>query len=108
LPILVLGIFIFDMTYITIARILNGRVKTFKEWIEYTGKDHIHHRLVSLGFTEIQTVLFIYLIALSLGLGAINLRATSDLKVYSELLQGLCILTIIVILMLAGRELDNK
>jgi UDP-GlcNAc:undecaprenyl-phosphate GlcNAc-1-phosphate transferase len=108
LPILVLGIFIFDMTYITIARILNGRVKTFKEWIEYTGKDHLHHRLVSLGFTEIQTVLFIYLIALSLGLGAINLRATSDLKVYSELLQGLCILTIIVILMLAGRELDGR
>jgi hypothetical protein len=48
------------------------------------------------------------LIALSLGLGAINLRAASDLKVYSELLQGLCILTIVVILMLAGRELDNK
>lgn len=108
LPILILSIFIFDITYITIARILRRRVKSFKEWIEYTGKDHLHHRLVSLGFTETQTVLFIYLIALCLGIGGINLKATDDLRIYFELLQGFCILTIIVILMIAGRELNKK
>ncbi len=108
LPLLILGIFIFDMTYITIARIIRGRVKTFREWIEYTGKDHLHHRLVSLGFTEIQTVLFVYLITVCLGIGGITLKATNDLKIYLELLQGLCILAIIMILMLAGRELNNR
>ena len=108
LPILILGIFIFDMIYITIARILRRRVKSFKEWIEYTGKDHLHHRLVLLGFTETQTVLLIYLIALCLGIVGINLKATKDLGIYLELLQSFFILTIIVILMLAGRELNNK
>ena len=108
LPILILSIFIFDMVYITIARIFRGRVKTFKEWIEYTGKDHLHHRLVLLGLTETQTVLLIYLIALCLGIGGINLKATKDLGIYLELLQGLFVLTIIVILMLAGRELNKK
>jgi len=108
LPILILSIFIFDITYITIARILRRRVKSFKEWIEYTGKDHLHHRLVSLGFTETQTVLLIYLITLCLGLGGINLRAANDLRIYFGLLQGVCILTIIVILMMAGRELNKK
>jgi UDP-GlcNAc:undecaprenyl-phosphate GlcNAc-1-phosphate transferase len=108
LPLLILGIFIFDMTYITIARILRGRVKSFREWIEYTGKDHLHHRLVSLGFTETQTVLFIYLITVCLGIGGINLKATQDIRIYFELLQGFCVLAIIVILMLAGREFNNK
>lgn len=108
LPILILSIFIFDMTYITITRILRKRVTSFREWIEYTGKDHLHHRLVLLGFTEIQTVLLVYLMALCLGLGGINLRVTNDLKIYVELLQGFCVLMIIVILMLAGRELNKK
>jgi hypothetical protein len=63
---------------------------------------------VSLGFTETQTVLFIYLITLCLGIGGITLKATNDLKIYFELLQSLCVLTIIVILMLAGRELSKK
>lgn len=108
LPLLILGIFIFDMTYITISRILRGRVKSFREWIEYTGKDHLHHRLVSLGFSETQTVLFIYLITLCLGIGGITLKATNDLKIYFGLLQSLFVLAIIVILMLAGRELSKK
>ncbi len=107
LPLLILGIFIFDMIYITIARILRGRVKSFKEWIEYTGKDHLHHRLALLKFTETETVLFIYLITICLGIGGIILKAAQNLKIYLELLQGLCVLAIIVILMLAGRELNK-
>jgi UDP-GlcNAc:undecaprenyl-phosphate GlcNAc-1-phosphate transferase len=107
LPILVLSIFIFDMVYITVARVLNGKVKNFKEWIEYTGKDHLHHRLVSLGFSEIQTVLVIYLITACLGIGGINLRAEGGLRIYLELLKSLFMLIIIVVLMLAGRKSSN-
>ncbi len=108
LPILVLSVFIFDMVYITVARVRDGRVRNFKEWIEYTGKDHLHHRLVDLGFNEIQTVLLIYLIAACLGTGAINLRATGDLRIYFEFLQAFFIFILIVILMLAGRKLSKK
>lgn len=108
LPILVLSVFIFDMIYITIARVFDGRVKNLKEWIEYTGKDHLHHRLVNLGFTETETVLFIYLIAACLGVSGINLKTSGDLKIYFELLQGLYIFIIVVILMLTGRQVTKK
>ena len=108
LPILVLSVFIFDMVYITIARISQGVVKTIKEWIEYTGKDHLHHRLLTLGFTEIQTVLLIYLIAACLGISGINLRAPENLRIYFGFLQALFIFVLIVILMLAGRKLARK
>jgi len=108
LPLLVLSIFIFDMVYITIARILRGAVRTIKEWIEYTGKDHLHHRLLTLGFNELQTVLLIYLIAACLGISGINLRASEDLRIYLEFIQAFFIFIIIVILMLAGRKLARK
>ncbi len=104
LPILVLSVFIFDMVYISFARVLNGKVRSFKEWVEYTGKDHFHHRLVSLGLSEIQTVLLIYLITACLGIGGINLRAEGGLRIYLELLKSLFMLIIIVVLMLAGRR----
>jgi len=108
LPLLVLSIFIFDMVYITIARIFKGVVRSFKEWIEYTGKDHLHHRLLTLGFNELQTVLLIYLIAACLGISGINLRASEDLRIYLEFIQAFFIFIIIVILMLAGRKLARK
>jgi len=108
LPLLVLSVVIFDVVYITIARISKGIVRSFREWIEYTGKDHLHHRLVNLGFNETQTVLLIYLITACLGIGGINLRATEDLRIYFEFLQAFFILIIIVILMLAGGKLTRK
>jgi len=108
LPLLILSIFIFDMVYITIARILSRRVRSFKDWIEYTGRDHFHHRLVSLGFNEIETVLLIYLIAACLAIGGISLRATENIRIYLEFLQAFFMLIIIVILMLAGHKIMNN
>ncbi len=108
LPILVLSVFIFDMIYITIARVFKGVVRSFKEWIEYTGKDHLHHRLATLGFNETQTVLLIYLIAACLGISGINLRASEDLRVYLEFIQAFFIFIIIVILMISGSKALKK
>lgn len=108
LPIIILSVFIFDMIYITIARVWDGRVRNFKGWIEYTGKDHLHHRLVALGFNETQTVLLIYLIAACLGLGGINLIATEGLRIYFEFIQAFFIFMIVVILMIPGRKLASK
>lgn len=108
LPILILSVFIFDMIYITLSRIYRGRVRNFRQWLEYTGKDHLHHRLVDLGLTETQAVLFIYLIAACLGISGIHLRANGSLVIFLEILQGVLIFTIIVILMRTGQKLAKK
>jgi UDP-GlcNAc:undecaprenyl-phosphate GlcNAc-1-phosphate transferase len=104
LPLLILSVFIFDLVYISLSRIYSGRVKNFREWIEYTGKDHLHHRLVALGLTEPQAVLFIYLIAACMGISGILLRATGDIVIFLEILQGVIIFAIIVFLMRTGRK----
>ncbi|MFN3967178.1 MAG: glycosyltransferase family 4 protein, partial [Endomicrobiia bacterium] len=103
-PILVLGVPIFDMIYTTISRIRNKKVKTIKQWLEYVGKDHFHHRLMKLGLNVPKSVGFIILVNLCLGLSALIIRGTGTLGSILLLFQACGIFTIVVILMLLGRE----
>jgi len=103
-PIIILGVLIFDMIYTTISRIRNGTVHNFREWLEYTGKDHLHHRLVHLGLTEKETVIFIYALALALGLGAVVLRTGKTVDSVLLLIQATIIFLIVTVLMIVGQK----
>ncbi|MFH2202914.1 MAG: MraY family glycosyltransferase [Elusimicrobiota bacterium] len=104
-PLLILAIPIFDMTYTTISRIKNGQVRTVKQWLDYTGKDHLHHRLMSLGMTQPQAATFILIIHLILGLGAFLIRMEgSPTGAWLHVIQSILILLVISLLMLLGRE----
>lgn len=107
-PLLILGIPIFDMIYTTIARVKNGSVRTFKQWLEYAGRDHFHHRLLNIEFSEVETVLFIFMINLGLGLGALVIRETSTRGSLLLLSQSVILFLIIVILMLVGRTTPKQ
>ena len=104
IPLLVLAVLIFDMVYISASRIYHGKVKTFKEWIEYTGKDHLHHRLLRIGFSQVQAVLFIYLISIVFAFAALALRYATMAQAVLLLLQGIFILIIVTVLMMVGHE----
>ncbi|MBI4378973.1 MAG: undecaprenyl/decaprenyl-phosphate alpha-N-acetylglucosaminyl 1-phosphate transferase [Nitrospinae bacterium] len=104
MPFLILSILIFDMTYITICRIVKGDVKNLKEWIGFVGKDHLHHRLSNLGLSNKQTVLFIYLLSSSMGVSAIILKNGRTIDAILLIIQTFLIFFIIVILMLKGGD----
>ena len=57
IPIVILGVPITDTVYAMLRRYLNNKP------ISSADKEHMHHRLMSLGLTHRQTVLFIYMIA---------------------------------------------
>ncbi len=104
-PLLVLGIPIFDIIYTTISRVRNGQVSSVREWLEYAGKDHFHHRLMKLGLGVEQTVGFVVLLNICLGLGAWTIRYTaSTVGTWLLLTQSVLIFLIVVVLMLLGRE----
>ena len=108
-PLLVLGIPIFDIIYTTVSRVRNGSVKNVREWLEYTGRDHFHHRLMKLGLGVEQTVGFIVLLNICLGLGAWTIRHTaSTLGTWLLIAQSVLIFMIVVVLMLLGRELTRE
>jgi UDP-GlcNAc:undecaprenyl-phosphate GlcNAc-1-phosphate transferase len=107
-PLLVLGIPIFDIIYTTISRIRNGSVHNVKEWLEYTGKDHFHHRLMKLGMGVQQTVGFIVLLNVCIGLGAWTIRhSVSKFGTVLLLSQSVLIFLVVVALMLLGREISD-
>ncbi|MCP5008258.1 MAG: undecaprenyl/decaprenyl-phosphate alpha-N-acetylglucosaminyl 1-phosphate transferase [Planctomycetes bacterium] len=104
MPILILGILIFDMIYTTASRILSGRVTNMREWLDYTGKDHLHHRLTDIGLSHKQTVLFIYFLVSSLGLSALVLNDGSLVDALLLLFQAVTIYLVIVILMVKKKH----
>ena len=107
IPVMILGVLIFDMIYITISRIKNGHVRNFKQWLDYRGHDHFHHRLIHLGFKEEEAVIFIYSTSIILGLSALVIEnAHVSYPVVVLLIQATMIFINITILMLIGRQIE--
>lgn len=65
LPLLVLGLPIFDTTFAILRRFVN------KKPIMQADRGHLHHRLLDKGFSQKQTVLVLYAISLLLGTSGI-------------------------------------
>ncbi len=103
-PVLILALLIYDMIYITASRIWHGKVRNFKEWIEYTGKDHLHHRLMSLGMNSVQAVGMVCFMSLILGISAIKIREGTIDSLLLEFLQVAAIMVLISTVMIAGRK----
>ncbi|MEK6712328.1 MAG: MraY family glycosyltransferase [Nitrospinota bacterium] len=104
MPMLILGVLIFDMTFITVARIVSGKVSSVREWLEYVGRDHIHHKLADVGLSRRQAVFFIFLVAASLGISALVLRDGRTVDALLLLIQAFNILFLLVILMQKGAD----
>ncbi|MEW6009192.1 MAG: MraY family glycosyltransferase [Candidatus Omnitrophota bacterium] len=102
IPVLILGVPIFDMILTTIMRIKEKKVASIKEWLEYTGKDHFHHRLVDLGLSPGGAVIFIYLVNICLGISAMALlRATWKIAILL-IIQAASIFAMIGVLMVVA------
>jgi UDP-GlcNAc:undecaprenyl-phosphate GlcNAc-1-phosphate transferase len=79
-PVIVLGIPIFDTTLVTFSRLRRGLNP-----LTTPGKDHLSHRLVKLGLTHREAVLTIYVVGVALGLIATLLTRASPLEAYAVL-----------------------
>ena len=102
-PVLIFWILIFDMVHITVDRILAGKVKNFRQWIEYVGKDHLHHRLANVLGGRKQSVLFIYLLGICLGTSAVVLRNARPTDAILLIIQACIMVVLITVLERRGR-----
>jgi UDP-GlcNAc:undecaprenyl-phosphate GlcNAc-1-phosphate transferase len=103
-PILILGVPLFDITFVAVNRVVEGKVRSFHEWLAYVGRDHIHHRFEALGLTKTESVLLIFFISFTLGLSAILLKDATPYEVSLLLLQAVFILSIVAVLESVGRR----
>jgi UDP-GlcNAc:undecaprenyl-phosphate GlcNAc-1-phosphate transferase len=102
-PVLLLAVPLFDIAFVGVVRIVQGRVHSFHEWLAYTGKDHLHHRFEALGFTKTESVLLIFFICVTLGISAMLLNGAPRREAMLILVQVASVLAIVALLEGMGR-----
>jgi len=76
-PVLVMGLPIFDTTMVIISRLRRRRNP-----LTTPGRDHVSHRLVAAGMTHREAVLTLYVVAFVLGLLAVSVTQASVFEGY--------------------------
>jgi len=104
IPILILGVPIFDMVFTTVMRIREGKIRNLLEWLSYSGTDHFHHYLIDLGLRPLDSVIFIYFVTLALGFSAIMVSNDAAIEAVLTLSQAAIIFGIIATLIVAGKR----
>jgi UDP-GlcNAc:undecaprenyl-phosphate GlcNAc-1-phosphate transferase len=107
-PLLIFGVLIFDMAYVNLSRIKNRQAKSFLELLTCVNKDHLHHRLLFLGFARKEVVIVISTISVCLGMSALIIMRQRSVEALLGILQAVLIIGLIVTLMLKGRDRTPK
>lgn len=108
IPILILGVPIFDMIFTTVMRIKEQKVRNVIEWLRYGGKDHFHHYLVDLGLRQRGAVFFIYYLTFSLGLSAIMVSNDTAVEGMLMIMQSSIIFGVIGVLIVLGKRQHHQ
>jgi UDP-GlcNAc:undecaprenyl-phosphate GlcNAc-1-phosphate transferase len=103
-PVVLMGVPIFDMTMTTVTRFGTGKVRTLGQWLSYTGRDHLHHRLASLGIGRSTAVLVIWGLTLFLGITAVMLTHAEGIFALLMLVQAAMLLTLVTFFMIYVRK----
>jgi UDP-GlcNAc:undecaprenyl-phosphate GlcNAc-1-phosphate transferase len=102
IPILVLGVPIFDTTLVVVSRLRRGYNP-----LTTPGTDHVSHRLVQLGWTQREAVLLLYLAGCALGGVALFVSLTSMPTAYAVAI-AVGMLAIVALLWLERRTSPAK
>jgi UDP-GlcNAc:undecaprenyl-phosphate GlcNAc-1-phosphate transferase len=102
--VLIFGILIYDMIHMTAQRISTGKVTTVRQYLEYVGKDHMHHRLERALGSRAGAVLMIFLLSIALGLAGVVLRSARTVDGLFLLLEATIIVVVVSILERRGRQ----
>lgn len=94
-PLLILGLPLFDALFAMIRRILRGQSPMTAD------RGHLHHRLVDMGFPRNKTVFILYAISGVLGITAVLLAESGVLR---ALLLVICVLILLLIGSMLGKN----
>jgi UDP-GlcNAc:undecaprenyl-phosphate/decaprenyl-phosphate GlcNAc-1-phosphate transferase len=104
IPVLILSVPMFDLLYVVLSRYVTGRTGSLREAISHCDKDHISHRLVNMGFSPRQAVLFIYLLCICLSTGSLVIRTSTPQIAVLLIFQSAIIFIAILALMAVGQK----
>ena len=97
-PVLIFSVLIYDMVQTTASRIVSGKVRSFRQWIDFVGRDHIHHRFTVLLGDQRRALALILSLALGLGLCALGLHRGDGAEALIFLVHGALVLLVVAVL----------
>jgi UDP-GlcNAc:undecaprenyl-phosphate GlcNAc-1-phosphate transferase len=95
---LILGLPILDAAVVLIRRVLSGKSPTTAD------RSHLHFKLLDIGLTQRQTVLFFWLIAALFGVSTLVLRGPEKLAALGVLVAVLAIISLVAIVAYRRRK----
>lgn len=95
---LVLAVPIIDSAWLIVSRMVAGHSPS------HGGRDHLHHRLIDLGYTPRQVLIFYYTLSTSFGLVGLS-PANAYIKLALLIILGLIVLGLIIY---ANMHADNR
>lgn len=107
-PLLIFGVLIYDMAYTNLSRIATGKVKGLRELLAFTGHDHFHHRMNSVLGGRSLTVVFLVLVNIIFGLGALALRDAGFVTAVVLVVQALVVFLIISLIEIGCRVENGR
>jgi UDP-GlcNAc:undecaprenyl-phosphate GlcNAc-1-phosphate transferase len=107
-PLLIFGVLVYDMFHVTLSRISRGDVRSFRQWLETPGRDHMHHRFESLLRSKRYAVLLVLLLNFCFGLSALIIRHITLPQALILLVHCLVILVITTMLERAGNIHERR
>ena len=100
-PFLILGLPIFDTAFAFIRRIAHGQSPMQAD------RRHVHHRLIDMGLNQKQAVATLYVISAILGLSAVVLTTSGEVKAM-VLLLALCVVGVVAARVVFPREIREE
>ena len=95
-PLLILGLPLFDAVFAMIRRIYHGQSPMTAD------RGHLHHRLIDMGFSQMQTVFILYAISGVLGITAVILAESGTLRAL------LLLIAVLIFILITGMMPKNK
>ena len=99
-PFLILGLPIFDTAFAMIRRIAKGQSPMKPD------RSHVHHRLIDMGLNQKQAVATLYVISAILGMSAVVLTTSGELKAMLFFV-ALCVVAIIAARVVFPKEVQE-
>lgn len=108
IPILLLGVPITDLLLTNIMRIVNKKVHSVRELLEFTGTDHLHHRLAALGLRPKAVVITLCLFTTVMGMLSLLLKRGDIFESFIALGIGIIIFYTVVSFMIFMERINHN
>jgi UDP-GlcNAc:undecaprenyl-phosphate GlcNAc-1-phosphate transferase len=108
IPVLIMSVLIFDMSLTTLVRIRTGEVKSFGEWLRYTGRDHFHHRLTALGLNQKQAALIFFTVSICFGIESVTMLFANFANSVLVLIHTALVFILLGYILVRRNNIDKK